>query len=177
MFRYRQLSARSRLCPLDRQTEKRDSSLHRTDFHCSRLQCQHALRHSIWRLALYRVMWGFHVAAQPCKLFQLISCCTVFVQILTSGSLEIFSYEINSTSVTSMHHAPQHASLWLYVVFRFMAAAVPKRFNFSIIPLTVVHGIASRKDILWTNILQRWHAITINPFFFTNVCANCRLHG
>jgi hypothetical protein len=51
----------------DCQIVKRDSSLQRRCFHCSRVQWQRALHHSSRRLALGMVMLGLYAAAQPWK--------------------------------------------------------------------------------------------------------------
>ncbi len=46
-----------------------------------------ALHHSIWRLALYLMMWGLHTAAQPLKLIPWSSRYTFFVWILMAGDV------------------------------------------------------------------------------------------
>ncbi|CAI9599306.1 unnamed protein product [Staurois parvus] len=54
--------------PLDCQTEKHDSSLQRTLFHCSRVQWQCALHHCIRSFAFHLVMSCLDAAPRPWKL-------------------------------------------------------------------------------------------------------------
>jgi hypothetical protein len=71
----------TQIYPLDCQMVKRDLSLQRTHFHCSRVQWQRALHHSSWRLAL-RMILGLCAAAQPWKPISRSSRRTVIVLML-----------------------------------------------------------------------------------------------
>ncbi len=97
-------------CPSDRQTEKRASSLHRTGFHCSRVQWWCALHTPFRQFVLYLVVW---LGACSCLATENHSLkllpCSFCADINASRSLELFSHEINRALVTFAHHVSQHS--------------------------------------------------------------------
>ncbi len=86
---------------------KHDSSLHRTCFHCSRVQWPCALHHSIRRLALYLVIWSLRVAAWPWK--SISRRYFMPVDVWNSSAMEpVESWWLGDPT------------LWHYMVFRFV---------------------------------------------------------
>ena len=53
--------------------------------------------------------------------------------------------------------------LWACVVDHFAAELIfsPRHFHFTITALTVDQGSSSRAEIWWTDLLERWHAMTV----------------
>ncbi len=79
----------------DSQTEKRDSSPHRTGFHCSRVQLWCAIHTPFWQFVLYLMMWlcacsCLAMETHSMKLLPYSFCA----DINASRSLKLFSHEI-----------------------------------------------------------------------------------
>ncbi len=78
------------------------NSLHRTGFHCSRVQ-------SFWHLVLYLIMQCLHAAARPWKLISWSSHRKVFLLILRPVEVWNYSAMKSAMLVSFTHHATQHS--------------------------------------------------------------------
>ena len=103
---------------------KRDPSLQRTSFHCSRVQWGWALHHSSQRLAWRMVILGMCAAARPYKPISWSSQRTVLVLTLLPDSLKLRSECCNRRqTIFSMLCASALGSpiMWACVAYHFVA--------------------------------------------------------
>ena len=117
---------KTQICLSDCQMVKRDSSLQRTLFHCSRVQCRQGLHHSSRLLALCVVILGLCVAAWPWKPILWISRQTVIVLTLlpeavwnsvlsvATENIYIFFYMLRASALGG-------TVLWACVAYHFAA--------------------------------------------------------
>ena len=145
---------------------KHDSSLQRTCFHCSRVQWWWALHHSSWHLALLMVILGLCALARPWKPISWSSRRTVFVQTLLTESVWNSVVSV-ATDDRLFFHTMRFSTQWSRSVslcgrpLRGWTVVSPKRFHFTIIAFTVDRGSSSRAEIWWTDLLERWHPVTM----------------
>jgi hypothetical protein len=125
---------------------KRDSSLQRMHFQCSRVQWWRALPHSSQRLALRMVILVLWAAAQPWKPISWSSRRTVLV--LTLIFTHYSTPQFRSVSLCGL---PLHG--W--------AIVAPRHSHFTITALTVDRDSSSMADIWQTDLLERWPPMTV----------------
>ena len=119
---------------------KLDSSLQRKPFHCSRVQWRRALHHSGQHLAMHMVILGLCAAARPWKP---ISWSSLFLSAVRFSTRRSRSVSLCVLPLCS----------W--------AVVAPRRFHVTITALTVDRGSSSRAEIWQTDLLERWHPMTV----------------
>ena len=136
---------------------KRNSSLQRTHFHCSRVQWRWALHHFRRRLALHMVILGLCAAAWAMETnvmkLQMNSSCA---DVASRGGLELSSECCNRGQMILHASALGGPVLWACVPLHGWAVVAPRCFYFTIKALTVDRGSSS------CGLLEMWHPMTVS---------------
>ena len=145
---------------------KCDSSLQRMCFQCSRVQWWWALHPSSQRLALHMVILGLCEAAGPCKPISLSSRRTVIVLSLLPeavwNSVVSVATENRRFLCTTRFGTQWSCSVSLCgLQLHGWAVVAPRHFHFTITALIVDRGSSSRAEIFRTDLLERWHPMTV----------------
>ena len=146
---------------------KRDSSLQRKHFPCSRVQWWWALHPSSRRLALRMVTLGLCAAARPLKPISWISRQRVLVLTLlpeavwNSVVVSVSTEDRRFLSATRFStQRSRSVSLCGLPLFG-RAIVAPRCFHFTITALTVDRGSSSMAEIWQTDLLERGHLMTV----------------
>jgi hypothetical protein len=145
---------------------KRDSSLQGMHFHCFRVKWWRVLHHSSQRLALLIVILDLCTAARPWKPNSWSSWQTVIVLTLLPEAVRNSVVSV-ATKDRWFLHAKRFSTRWsrsvsLWVLpLRGWAVVVSRRFYVIITALTVDRGSSSRVEIWLTDLLERWHPMTV----------------
>ena len=145
-------SVKPRFCKM----VKHDSSLQRTHFHFSRVQWRQALHHSSRCLALCMVILGLCAAGQPGKPISWSSQRAFLVMALLPKAVWNLVVSVETEDRPSSHSVslcglPLHG--W--------AVVAPRCFHFTITALTVDRDSSIRAEMWRTNLLERWHPMTV----------------
>ena len=150
---------------------KGDSSLQRTRFHCSS-RC----------LELRMVILGLCAADRPWKPILWSASMSVLVLTLIP---EVVSVVAKNRCATLFHTRRSRSVSLCGLPLCGWAVVAPRCFHFTITALTVDCGSSSRAEILQTDLLERWHTMTMPRWkllsssvrpFYSNVCL-WRLNG
>jgi hypothetical protein len=170
----------TQICPSECQMVKCDSSLQRTRFHW--VQWRRVSHHISRQLALCIVISGLCAAAWPRKPISRSSRLTVFVlTLLPRGSLELASEYCNRGQTIVTRYVLQHSAIpfWSHsgLLLHCWAVVSPRRFHFTITILTVDRATFSRADIWRTDLLERWHPMTVTELFSKTILMPMFVYG
>ena len=145
---------------------KRDASLQRTRFPCSRVHSWRALNHSSRRLALRMVILGLCAAARPWKPISWSSRLTVIVltwlpEAVWNTVVSVATEDRQFLHATCFSTQRSRSVNLCGLPLRGWAVVAPSHFHLTITALTVDWGSSSRVEIWQTDLLERWHPMTV----------------